>query len=389
MIQNAESPPYLYVRSPESLRECVKAVKSSERVALDTEADSLHHYYEKVCLIQLSVNDQHFIVDPLAKIRLDEFLETLSKKPLILHGADYDLRMLYQSFKFKPRKMVFDTMIAAQILGYEKFGLANLVEHFFKVKLSKDAQRADWSRRPLSSALLDYARDDTRYLTTLADCLKLEMEAKGRLRWHEEFCERLMRLCYQEKQVDEDSRWRVKGAGILKPRELNMLKHLWLWRDQEAQRVDCPVFLIMTNQKLIEISKFLTHPSRKGEAELPKLPSHCKGKRLQALKRAIESARKVKSEEWPRQKRRERTLKGDFKPQVTELREACVAIAEKLSIPSPMIAPLATLRLIAAHEASTVEEMMACSPILKWQAELLEPRAKTIMKKMAKEKGKK
>src|SRR5262245_16895780 len=145
-----ESDGYVYVREPASLQTLLERIEVAERIALDTEADSLHNYFEKVCLVQLSLDGEHYLVDPLARLDLSGLLQALTDKPLILHGGDYDLRMLRVSMEFRPRGEVFDTMIAAQLLGLEQIGLAALTGRFFAVTIGKDGQKSDWSRRPLS-----------------------------------------------------------------------------------------------------------------------------------------------------------------------------------------------------------------------------------------------
>jgi ribonuclease D len=126
-LNTPESDKYVYVRERAAMEALIERICAADRVALDTEADSLHNYFEKVCLIQLTLGDEHYIVDPLAGLELGGFLEALAEKPLILHGGDYDLRMLRASFSFRTRRNVFDTMIAAQLLGIEQIGLAALI----------------------------------------------------------------------------------------------------------------------------------------------------------------------------------------------------------------------------------------------------------------------
>ncbi|MEE8607147.1 MAG: hypothetical protein V3S55_06070, partial [Nitrospiraceae bacterium] len=125
-LQTPESEGYVYVREPAALERLIRRIRGAERVAVDTEADSLHNYFEKVCLVQLSLEGEHFLVDPLSELDLTGFLEALAEKTLIAHGGDYDLRMMRASMGFRPRREVFDTMIAAQLLGIEQIGLAAL-----------------------------------------------------------------------------------------------------------------------------------------------------------------------------------------------------------------------------------------------------------------------
>src|SRR3989441_214213 len=150
-------------------------------VAVDTEADSLHAYPEKVCLIQISTAAGDELIDPLARVELDPLLEALSGHELIMHGADYDLRLLEKHHRFVPSS-IFDTMLAARLLGHSQFSLGHLVEKYLGVKLEKGAQKANWALRPLTERMERYARNDTHYLRPLEEKLKPELESKGRLR---------------------------------------------------------------------------------------------------------------------------------------------------------------------------------------------------------------
>ena len=160
-------------------------------MAVDTEADSLHHYIEKLCLVQVSVPEEDMVIDPLVSLDLKPLVELLNRKSLILHGADFDIRILKRFYAFEPRE-IFDTMIAAQLLGYEKQGLADLAEKHCGVVLSKSAQKADWSVRPLNEKLLLYAANDTHYLLPLRAKLQEELEALGRDGWHRQSCAKLL-----------------------------------------------------------------------------------------------------------------------------------------------------------------------------------------------------
>ena len=166
-------------------------LRTADWVAVDTEADSLHAYPEKVCLIQISTAAGDRLVDPLAGLNLDPLLDALSGHVLIMHGADYDLRLLVKHHRFIP-SAIFDTMLAARLLGERQFGLSHLAEKYLGVNLEKGPQKANWALRPLTERMERYARNDTHYLKPLADRLTPELEAKGRLAWHQEFCARLI-----------------------------------------------------------------------------------------------------------------------------------------------------------------------------------------------------
>ena len=198
-MNTPESKSYVYVRERAAMETLIERIASAERVAVDTEADSLHNYFEKVCLIQLSLGEEHYIVDPLAGLELSGFLAALAEKPLIFHGGDYDLRMMRASLGFISRREVFDTMIAAQLLGIEQIGLAALIEKYFGVTIEKAGQKSDWSRRPLSEKQLSYAVNDTRFLERARRLFGSELSERGRLEWHAESCQAMVESTGRDK----------------------------------------------------------------------------------------------------------------------------------------------------------------------------------------------
>ena len=228
------------------------SLRGADWVAVDTEADSLHAYPEKVCLIQVSIVGQDALIDPLAELDLALFLEALSGRELIMHGADYDLRLLRKHHEFVPRA-IFDTMLAARLLGVRQFSLSNLVEQYLGVKLEKGAQKANWAIRPLTEKMVRYARNDTHYLKPLSDRLRAELEAKGRLAWQQESCSRLVEDCAEHRPADMDSVWRLRGSHLLGRPGLAVLRELWRWREGEAMASNKPPFFVMSHDALVEI----------------------------------------------------------------------------------------------------------------------------------------
>src|SRR5258708_37360 len=202
------------IDTEEKLKAFLATLQAATWVAVDTEADSLHAYPEKVCLIQISTVAGDELIDPLARVNLDPLLEALAGHELIMHGADYDLRLLRRHHEFVP-SAIFDTMLAARLLGLRQFSLSHLVEKYLAAKLEKGAQKANWALRPLTERMERYARNDTHYLKPLADRLKDELQGKSRLAWHAESCARLIVDCTKERPADMDSGWRVKGSHLL------------------------------------------------------------------------------------------------------------------------------------------------------------------------------
>src|SRR5437667_2081282 len=200
--------PYIgpVIDTDQRLAAFLPVLRAATWVAVDTEADSLHAYPEKICLIQIGTASGDELIDPLAAVNLAPLLEALSGHELIMHGADYDLRLLERHHRFVP-STIFDTMLAARLLGLTEFSLRHLVEKLLGVKLEKGAQKANWAMRPLTERMERYALNDTRYLRPLEEQLKPELKAKGRMAWHEESCARLISESTQPRPADMDSVW--------------------------------------------------------------------------------------------------------------------------------------------------------------------------------------
>lgn len=370
------SPNFTYVDSPDSLKSLVRKLAKAERIALDTEANSLHQYYQKVCLVQLTFDQENYILDPLAELTLDPFLELIAKKPLIFHAGDYDLRMMRASFGFVPHKPVFDTMLAAQLLGCASIGLVEVARQYLDIALTKQGQKSDWSRRPLSPAQLDYASDDTRYLAQLADTMRGELEALGRLEWHEESCARMVAAATAESERDDDDRWRIKGSGLLDRRTLAFVRAVWEWRDEEAQRADRPPFKILGNIEIIELAQWsVAHPESELE-EGPRLPRSCTGPRLAKLKGGLRRARQLPESEWPERRKRSGLppVPPEEKALLDRLQKACAGIGEELGLTASLIASRATLAQIAHKRPKSHEALLESAPLMRWQAGLIGPK---------------
>ena len=373
-LNTPESENYVYVRERAAMEALIERIGAAERVAVDTEADSLHNYFEKVCLIQLSLGEEHYLVDPLAGLDLSGFLEALAVKPLILHGGDYDLRMMRTSLGFRARREVFDTMIAAQLLGIEQIGLAALIEKYFGVTIEKAGQKSDWSRRPLSEKQLSYAVNDTRFLAPLADCLARELSERSRLEWHVESCRAMVESTGRDKSRDPDDAWRIKGTGRLTRRQLAYLREIWLWRDEHARRANQPPFKVFGNQQILELIAWAeSHPGVRLQ-QGPKLPRNIRGSLLTTLEEAITRVAEMSQAQWPELRRRERVEapSAECLKRTDALRGACARIAKELGIAASTLAPKAALEAIARSRPRTVDEIMESGRLLRWQAELLQ-----------------
>jgi len=372
-----------YVDNEHSLRALTDALDAADRVALDTEADSLHHYFEKVCLIQLTLGERHFIVDPLVGLDLAEFLLRLAQHPLLFHGGEYDLRMLRASMNFRPLNGIFDTLPAAQLLGCEQLGLAALGEKYLGVALSKQGQRSDWSRRPLSDAQLRYAADDTRYLAPLADTLAEELEALGRIEWHREMCDRIVEFTQEDKTpVDPDRVWRIKGCRDLTNRQLAYVRELWHWRDHEARAVDLPPFKVLGNQGILDLTLWASTTRSRDLRKGPKLPRTCVGPRLSNLQKALADARNLPDDQLPAQPKA-RGNRPVFGPELDLIRAECDHIAAVLGIESSLIAPRKTLETLSLQKPGSLDEIQRVGNLMSWQTMLIGPAILSILQSVA------
>ena len=280
------------IQTQNELEKVIEGWQKLSRVAVDTEADSLHSYFEKLCLVQIGDAQQNLLVDPLADLNLQPLLDYFSSREIILHGADFDLRMLRRGGELNAPR-VFDTVIAARLCGVKEFSLAALVKQHFGVTLTKTSQKADWSQRPLTDQMMDYARDDTNYLHRIAEYLEKELHRLNRREWFEESCERIVALSQIERERDLERVWRIKGSHPLDDRTSAILRHLWFWREKEAGERDVPAFRIMRNEELLALTQSVAAGSTS-------IPNKIQNPRRERLVQAIKEARDIPEENWPR-----------------------------------------------------------------------------------------
>lgn len=243
------------VTNQETLDKLVERLSKESVLAFDLEADSLHHYTEKVCLIQVSSAEETRLIDPLAPLDVRALAPIFANPAIkkIFHGADYDMRSLYRDFGIEVVNL-FDTMIASQFLGESEFGLAALLKKRFGVELDKRYQKADWSKRPISQEMMEYAMKDTSLLIELYRQLEAELKVKGRLAWVEEESELVAGVRYASRE-GELMCLRFKGSNKMKPRELAVLEELLRFRDEKARAADVPPFRILSNDLLRELAE--------------------------------------------------------------------------------------------------------------------------------------
>jgi len=367
----------VYVAEPRSLSVLLGRLDADPGapVALDTEADSFHHYFEKVCLVQVGLGADAFLADPLAGLDLAPLLARLAARPLLMHGADYDLRLLFRGHGFRATSL-FDTMLAAQLVGEKEIGLAALLAARVGVALDKAHQRADWSERPLSPSMAAYAAADVVHLPALVSSLREDLEAKGRLAWHAEECARLAAAAFPlERARDPENDWRIKGSNRLTDRERAFLRALREAREARARALDRPPFRVLTNERLLAAAPL----AARGERDLAKLfpsPRPLPEAFARALKDALEAAAASSPADWPKARRGER-VEADpaLEREVERLKKARDERATTLGLDPGVLASKASLtaaaRVKRAHGTLTPGLLVDEAGLSRWRAELL------------------
>jgi ribonuclease D len=339
------------IETPEALGELLSRAKGASVCAVDTEADSLHRYRESLCLIQFAWGDESTLIDPLAIDDLGAFYDYLGSRIVWMHGADYDMTMLRRECGVIPEK-VYDTQIGARLLGIRKFGLGNLVEHYFDIKLSKSSQKADWGKRPLSPKMEEYAINDVRYLLPMAEMIVAGLKDKGRYDWFIESCEQA-RAKVLDRDESKDEPWRIQGAGRLDRPGLNLLKHLWYWRDREAERWDRPSFMVASNKQLLQWVQEISAGDR------VELPRHFRPDRRRRFQAALKEAAATDASEHPKRQRGVRRRRDrDFDQRVAEMIKHRNKVGEELDIDGSVIASRAMIEAYVAEDADHEEQWM-------------------------------
>jgi ribonuclease D len=347
------------IRTDAQLQELLPKIAAVDRVAVDTEADSLHCYFEKLCLIQISVPGHDYLVDPLTDLELGPLADALTPKEIVLQGADFDLRLLRRSLGFVATR-VFDTVIAARLLGMRSFSLAALVEKFFGVTLVKGSQKANWARRPLPHHMAEYAMNDTHYLLPLAEKLEAGLRERGRMEWFRQSCARALEQASVQRERDDEEAWRISGAGKLSALASAVLRELWNWRDKEAQATDKPAFHILQNHLLIRAAEQFA------AGEAPDF-RHFSPRRREGFREAAERALRLPESKWPtRPKRRGTRPTREMERAAEELRRRRDAVADVHGLEPSLIAPRGALDALVADESRTE------SLLVPWQRDLLE-----------------
>ncbi|HEX3866388.1 MAG TPA: HRDC domain-containing protein, partial [Gemmatimonadaceae bacterium] len=340
-------------------------------LALDTEGASFHRFVDRIYLLQLSTRDRTAIIDPVpigSPARLGALLED-PEIQIVFHDADYDLRLLHQDYGWQVRN-IFDTRVAAQLLGLRAFGLAALLDQFFGVKLDKKHQRADWSMRPLSRGMLDYAAQDTIHLLDLRDRLEGELQRLGRWEWA---CEEFS-LLEGTKWSDDDSSGaflRIKGARDLTRRELAVLRELVPLRDGIARQLDRATFRVIGNEQLLEASRQQPQ-TREAFASIKGMPRGLLETKGGELIEAVQRGLAVPDAELPRFPKAPRWDRDpQFDARVGALKEVRDAAAARLDLDPGVLCARDRMEAVARKNPKTSDELAEVVELRNWQRAVL------------------
>jgi len=358
-------PDPILITRPPALHRLVRELLREPIVAVDTESNSLYAYQEQVCLVQFSTPQVDFLVDPLAlddlsplgKVFADEEIEK------VFHAAEYDVICLKRDFGFEFNNL-FDTMVAARILGRKAVGLGSLLEDSFGVQLNKRFQRANWGARPLSAELMSYARLDTHYLIQLRDRLMAELLEDNLWELAQEDFSRLTQINGRNNGNDGSSCWRVTGAYDLHPQKASVLQQLCDYRDQVARRKNRPLFKVMGDKTLISIANNLPE-NREQLKEIPGMNQRQIEKHGEEVLKAIQQGLKGKPLSPPRNPR----PADDFLERLDQLKDWRKHTARKLGVESDVVLPKDLLLSIAEHNPhcqSDLAELLESTP---WRLE--------------------
>jgi ribonuclease D len=359
----------LYLDQVGAVDHFLSEISDVTELALDTEGASFHRFLDRIYLLQISTRGRSAIIDPLpigSPAKLGELLQSKDVE-VVFHDADYDLRLLHQDYGWHVTN-IFDTRIASQLLGIKSFGLAALLEQFFDVKLDKKHQRADWSMRPLTPDMLEYAAQDTRYLLQLKDQMKGELERRGRLHWAREEFARLEGTRWEAEESMEGF-LRLKGARDLTRRELAVLREVANWRDTVAAQLDRATFRVMGFEVLLELAR----RAPRSVSELSAIKGMPKGMIERGgadIVGAIRRGMEAPEAELPKFPKGQRWNKDrDFDDRVARLKSVRDAAATRLELDPGVLCSRERLENVARSGAKSVKDLAAVPDLRQWQIE--------------------
>jgi ribonuclease D len=356
------------LQSQAELESLFQRFRGEPLLAVDTEAASFHRFHDRIYLLQLSTRQETAVVDPLAVTSLEPLAAVLRdpEVEIVFHDADYDLRLLRMEYGFTATNL-FDTRIAAQLLKEPGVGLAALLERYFGVRLDKRFQRADWSARPLSPEMLEYAAADTHYLPALRDLLRARLLETGRLEWALEEFALATAARRLPSDTDEPSYLRLKGAKAMPGRALAVLKELHDWREQLARRTDKAAFRILNNEPMLFMAK--APPRDMAELKAVRgIGGDQAERRGQEILAAVERGLALPEGQLPRVERTpRRPPDAAYEARIDRLKLARNQLAVRFDVAPGVLCPNGTLEAIARLNPLTLDQLAQVPELRRWQ----------------------
>ena len=367
-MPNRSAHNYLTINSRSDLVQFAGQLEKQRIIGVDLEADSMYHFKEKVCLIQIATQHATAVIDPLRIKNLSVLKPVFARGDIqkVFHGADYDVRSLYRDFKININNL-FDTELACRFLGSKASGLDAVLTKRYNVHLNKKYQRKDWSKRPLPEEMIDYAAADVHYLVPLAKSLQQELKQKGRLSWVQEECAYLSKV--RSSGNDTGPLFLgFKGAGKLGPRGLAGLEELLRLRKKIAQRQDQPLFRIMGNKSILTIAETRPQSINKlldtealGAKQIDRY-----GKDVVA---AVKTALRISARDLPKYPRKTAPMvPAIVAKRVKELRNWRDGLAKKLEIDPSIICTKALISALAVQKPVSLSSLSKIEELKTWQA---------------------
>ncbi len=366
---------YIYVEDAGQAEPLVEDLRGLESLALDCEAAGFHRYSDRLCLVQVTTPSHTYVIDPLGFDPTDVLRAPLEDPDveILMHGADFDLRLLDRDLGIKLAGL-FDTQIAASLMGSAQLGLAALLDSRLGVTLSKKYQRADWAERPLTDGMLEYAAGDTRHLRALADLLVTDLEVADRASWAEEECRAMetAALAPRDPPEEKDPVLRVKGARDLTPRHVTALREALEWRDAIARRRDRATFRVVGDPPLLEaVARFPQDIAELADIKgFPKGLAHAEGKELLRRLRPIAEMPEEELKPYPKVRGRG---PGRPPPEVEDLADALKAArnsrADELGLDRGTLLANAVITAVALAAPGTPEALASVDGMRRWQVE--------------------
>lgn len=363
------------VDRPETFHALLDEVRGAPLVALDTEAASFHRFHDRIYLVQLSTRTLTAVIDPLGVGDLTPIGDLLVDPAIevIFHDADYDLRLFDKQFGFRATHL-FDTRIAAQFLNEPGIGLGALLAKYFNVTADKRFQRADWSARPLSPPMLDYAAGDTVHLCELRDILLEQLDAMGRTEWVAEEFENLEKIRWTGGgEGPETAFLRLKGAKALQRRELAILRELYNWREETSARLDRASFRVLGNEVLFALAQQPVHTLEE-LGRVKGVGQEGAQRRGNEILAAIAKGEAIPERDLPRVERPARRIPDPaFEARVEALKHRRNRLAEELQLAPGVLCPNGTLEAIARAEPTSLDALANIPELRRWQVKVLGP----------------